>query len=101
MSAQRRSCHPSFAFLVALCPVQDLLLGAKHLFGAASRMRPAMGLRNPAAQQYRGVLFLSFKHEEVLGSETARLHCAHRRRGSRAFVKAVRQGRIKAVMDAY
>ena len=30
-------------FLVASSPVQDLLLSAKHLFGAANRMRSAMG----------------------------------------------------------
>jgi hypothetical protein len=40
--------------------------------------------RNPAAQQDRGVLFLSFQAREVLGSETARVHHAARRRGVRA-----------------
>jgi hypothetical protein len=36
--------HRRSRFLVASPPVQDLLFSAKHLFGAASRTRSAMGL---------------------------------------------------------
>jgi hypothetical protein len=36
-----------FRFLVASRAVRDLLLSAKHLFGAANRVRSAMGLPGP------------------------------------------------------